>query len=144
MANVTDFLALMAKHNVPSNACAGLDYKKLYGGLTMVGTLRLNLPLTIVLSEEFAADYGSDTEEFDNVQLLIAQRYADNDSLFVPYHYPYPMVDSEIMGCNFDDLTVIDQLLSGETVRFYEDAYRGTEAAATATRWLDVSLNRGA
>jgi hypothetical protein len=148
MSNVTDFLALMTKFAVPVKNEIAIDSfteylnrpvsDQLFTGTDAKGRVFINLPITHV-----ASDAVADTaKNFDNQGLVIFQRHAHNDTIFVKGG-PVLLLQDKITGDTFDDLSNLEKLLNGETLRFHTTRWTPYGGSVEdPLQWVEITLKR--
>jgi hypothetical protein len=154
---VAAFLALMIKYNVLVNhniAVGSTGYLDkpvkghLFHGVDKSGRVFVNLPITVVASELRFLGSNQDRmtaglkprENLQKTAFVVFQRYSDND-MFVLGREPTPMNADNPLGENHKDLSLVEKLLSGETVRFYDWKYEDGTSFANPDNWIDVALD---
>lgn len=154
---VADFKVLMSKFYVPVNnnivvgATGYLDKPingNLFHGVDKYGRVFINLPITVVLSESRFLTRKQDRvaagmkprENLQRTAFVVFQRYSDND-MFVLGGDPTPMNADNPLGENHKDLSLVEKLLSGETVRFNDWSYADGNCVADPDNWIDVALD---
>jgi len=155
---VEDFKAMMSKFNVPFNdnslvvgATGYLDKPingDLFHGVDKYGRVYINLPITVVLSESRFLTRNQDRvtagmkprENLQRTAFVVFQRYNDTD-MFVLGGDPTPMSADNPLGENHKDLSLVEKLLSGETVRFHDWQYKDGGCFSDPDNWIDVAVD---
>jgi len=152
MSNVTDLVALMTKYNI---SLRGLQTDKpvnhkTFAGRGDKGGIFVNFAVTLAGSSEIESEQDewakSDEDHLDwrNDAFRVYQRYMDNDSLFSVYGEIEQLSSPHnLLGDNLDDFTKLEQLLSGETLRFHDlGRYVNGEQTNNPDRWIEITLKR--
>jgi len=153
MSNVTDFCALMTKFKIEQVEAAPdheLSNIRCFFGRSYRCGVFVNLAVTIAASSEIEREYdewaNSDEDHLDwrNDAFRVYQRYMDNDSLFSVYGEIEQLSSPHnLLGDNLDDFTKLEQLLSGETLRFHDlGRYVNGEQTNNPDRWIEITLKR--
>jgi len=148
MSNVTDFLALMTRFAVPVNNEIAIDSfteyldkpvaDRLFTGTDTHGRVFVNIPITHVASD----DVASLAQRFDNKAFVIFQRHADNDTIFVKGG-PVLLLQDKITGDGFNDLSNLEKLLDGETLRFHTTRWTPDGGSViNPLQWVEIALKR--
>ena len=148
------FDALMLKYNVSSdyrtdvsNPIETPDIDHLFHGTDFHCRAYVNLP--IVVASEFRF-LGSNQDRMtaglkprENLQktaFVVFQRYTDSD-IFVLGGEPRPMDADEPLGTDHRDLSLVEDLLAGKTVRFHDWRYEHGDCIVDPDNWIDVALD---
>jgi hypothetical protein len=143
--NLTLFNALMLKYSVPVNNQLSLDQTyefgkavkgKLFCGIAHNGLAFINLPITMVPSPATKASVNDAAFNWNDLAFIIIQHYPDRKDIFMPNDLPYGIQAPEVLGSDYNDLTTLEKLLAGETVRFHD------RRDGAADMWTDVTLAR--
>ena len=151
---LTVFKTLMHKYKVSTsshrmgdkNPIETPDIDYLFHSKDAHGRVYVNLPLVIVMSEGRFAIHRRHAlrNGLPNIQqsaITVYQQFPGEKSNFV-------LGGTAIMNGNFplgmygDDLTLVEKLLAGETIRFHEYDYvdGNSPCIASPTDWIDVKL----
>jgi hypothetical protein len=117
-------------------------------GVDKLGRVFINLPITVVSSELRFLGSNQDRmtaglkprENLQKTAFVVFQRYTDSD-IFVLGGEPYPMDADSPLGEDRKDLTLVEKLLSGKTVRFNDWSYADGNCVADPDNWIDVALD---
>jgi hypothetical protein len=79
-------------------------------------------------------------ENLQKTAFVVFQRYTDSD-IFVLGREPTPMNADNPLGENHKDLSLVEKLLAGKTLRFLDWMYVDGDCIADPDNWIDVALD---
>lgn len=153
---VSAFLALMLKFNIVHNDTAAIapmtEYldkpvkNELFYGYDAKGRIFVNIPLVGNCSPEMEKHYATTEHEWRNTAFTVFQRYTNIRDMFALGGELYPMSYQKILGDNTNDLTKLEEILAGNTPRFFVGRYVTKDGELVweddADRWLEVTLQK--
>lgn len=156
MSNTVEaFAALMAKHHVPAGdigaiGATGYLDKALKGqffhGIDEAGRVFVNVPIIVVMDDAHFAERDAirknGAPNRRERAFTVFQRWENDSNTFATGNEETLMNRDGFLGESYTDLSLLDRLLSGETLRFHEYTYSGKERLADPNEWIDVTLDR--
>jgi len=148
---VTDFIAMMrrfaiTRDNTITVSDAGyLDTPiadRLFTGKDPDGRVFVNLPLAVTDSTSGVVMYDRRCQVRTDTAITVFQRRAEDDNLFITGGGPESIDDHAFLGTQFNDLSRLEQLLAGETVRFYPIPCIAETTVTDQDHWIEISLKR--
>lgn len=141
------FLEVLKKHDIAlspdaDSRMSGVGYHdspvkdRLFAGTDVGGRVFLNIPLRVSVCE------GDGLTTYRKTGIVVHQRYSDTEDVFVFGGSVEPLGIYEFFGPDLDDMTMLDRLLSGETIRSHGVTYKDGKQVDDPDYWIEIRLHR--
>ena len=133
------FADLLLKHEVPTGDELSID--KLCSGINRSKCAFVNLPISIQAGKHVFPRVSSDPT-WKHARFVVCQRWHHDIDNYATYYGQYPLTDVNFLGPRLNDLSLLDQLLSGETLLISDVVRIGGNWVPSPDCWIKITLKR--